>query len=45
MIDYTQEETADLVVWEEYVESLSLPKIEDRVCGDSQPQPLTDLPF
>lgn len=44
------EETIDLVVWEEWVEwvggGMSLPKNEDRACGDSQPPvDLTDLPF
>jgi len=37
------DETADLVVWEEWVNyveqgGLSLPKNEDRSCGDSQRQ-------
>lgn len=48
------EETADLIVWEEWeeykrqvnCERVYLPKNEDRVCGDSQPPvDLTDLPF
>ena len=45
------EETADLVVWEEWVNyveqgGVSLPKNEDRCCGDSQREyDLTDLPF
>jgi hypothetical protein len=45
------EETADLVVWEEYAREancggVSLPKNEDRCCGDSQREyDLTDLPF
>jgi predicted secreted acid phosphatase len=44
------EETADLVVWEEWVNyveqgGVSLPKNEDRCCADSQRQDLTDLPF
>ncbi len=48
------EETADMVVWEEWVawangelcEGVSLPKNEDRCCPDSQRQDdLTDLPF
>ena len=48
------EETADLVVWEEWEEykrqakcgGESLPKNEDRCCGDSQREyDLTDLPF
>lgn len=53
--DWVQcEETADLVVWEEWeeykrgakCEEMYLPKNEDRACGDSQPTlDLTDLPF
>ena len=48
------EETADLVVWEEWVawangeisREKSHLKIEDRCCADSQQQiDLTDLPF
>lgn len=53
--DWVQcEESADLVVWEEWeawvngelCEGESLPKNEDRCCADSQRQnDLTDLPF
>lgn len=53
--DWVQcEESADLVVWEEWEAWVngelcggeSLPKNEDRCCGDSQRQnDLTDLPF
>lgn len=48
------EETAELVIWEEWeeykrqvkCEGLSFPKNEDHFAGDSQsPLPLTDLPF
>ena len=55
-MEYMQDEneTSDWLIYAEYViwklahetEGMSQPKIEDRICGDSQPEcDLTELPF